>query len=346
MNASTSNKVFIFFIFFLFSIFVNSQQSKAYKIPPKGVSLGEIGITKQSQVLLSGVPIYLWYRGCGPTALGMVVGYYDNLGFPDLVLGDAFTQTAQVNEMMASEEHYADYSLPKDYFPTLKEDKSQLGGAHISNSIADYMFTSWSSKNNFWGWSWSNDIGAAFQHYALQQNENYVIETNNVYYNSDSWNYLKMEIDNNRPVVLLVDSAGDGSTDHFVTGIGYDDSTHQYAIYNTWDSTVHWHEYRAMSTSYSWGVFNFTTFLVENHLSIDELASNISIYPNPSDALFKIDIGSLDLTNVRVEIYDSKGSFLFETNKTTIDLSECSSGVYRLKIHNNLHVYSGILIKE
>lgn len=346
MNETLFNKVSIFFVFFLFSLFVNSQQSKAYRIPPEGASLGEIGVTKQSQVLLSGVPIYLWYRGCGPTALGMVVGYYDNLGFPDLVIGDAFTQTPQVNEMIASEEHYDEYSLPKDYYPTLKEDKSELGGAHISNSIADYMFTSWSSKINYWGWSWSNDVGAAFAHYALQQNENYVIETNSVYYNSDSWNYLKTEIDNNRPVVLLVDSSGDGSTDHFVTGIGYDDSTHQYAIYNTWDSSVHWHEYRAMSSSYSWGVFNFITFLVENHLSIDELESNISIYPNPSDGLFKIDMDAIDITNVRIEIYDSKGSFLFDTNKTTIDLGKYSSGMYWVKIYQNFQVNSVIISKR
>ena len=36
-------------------------------------------------------------------------------------------------------------------------------GAHTSDSVADFMHTSWSADGNYYGWSWSNYIsGPAF----------------------------------------------------------------------------------------------------------------------------------------------------------------------------------------
>ena len=32
------------------------------------------------EVLIAGVPSYAWHDGCGPTATGMIVGYYDTHG--------------------------------------------------------------------------------------------------------------------------------------------------------------------------------------------------------------------------------------------------------------------------
>ena len=66
------------------------------------------------------VPVYLWRDGCAPTSTGMVVGYWDGHGFPDLVPGDASTDTPAAYQMVASHGtagapgHYEDYSLPKD----------------------------------------------------------------------------------------------------------------------------------------------------------------------------------------------------------------------------------------
>ncbi|MCK4276175.1 MAG: hypothetical protein KAX78_06660, partial [Phycisphaerae bacterium] len=51
-----------------------------------------------------------------------------------------------------------------------------------------------------------------------------------------------------------VDSDGDGATDHSVIGIGYDLLTRQYAIYDTWDTTVHWYEFQAVNTMDPWGI--------------------------------------------------------------------------------------------
>lgn len=74
------------------------------------------------EVLLSDVPAYIWHDGYAPTSLGMVLGYYDGHGFPDLIPGDASDQTANaaVDQAIASHgdsvdrSHWEDYALPKD----------------------------------------------------------------------------------------------------------------------------------------------------------------------------------------------------------------------------------------
>ena len=241
---------------------LQAQQSTLGPTRPSNVSKGIIkdisSLQKGTSKVIDAVPSYLWYRGCGPTSLGMVLGYYDLHGFPDLITGDASTQTNEVNSAIASDQHYNDYSLPLDYSPNLLQDKSNLGGAHASNCLADFMNTSWSSRQNYWGWSWSSDIAPSFVGYVNKINSQYIVTTSYVYYtNPQKWDLYKNEIDNNRPVVLLVDSNGDGATDHFVAGIGYDDNTSQYAIYDTWDNNIHWYQWRDISSAYSWGIYGF-----------------------------------------------------------------------------------------
>jgi hypothetical protein len=133
------------FCFLFISNYLRAQQSTTGPVRPFGVSTGIFrGGTELKTAtirIIDGVPSYNWYRGCGPTALGMVVGYHDLHGFPDLIEGDAETQTDKVNDAIANDQHYNDYSLPLDYSPDLKKDNSELGGAHTSNCIADFMYT-------------------------------------------------------------------------------------------------------------------------------------------------------------------------------------------------------------
>jgi hypothetical protein len=68
-----------------------------------------------------------------------VVGYYDLNGFPELIVGDAESQTSNVNNAIANEQHYNDYSLPMDNGSNILQDKSVTGGAHASNCLADFM---------------------------------------------------------------------------------------------------------------------------------------------------------------------------------------------------------------
>ncbi len=260
--------ILLIIIGFVSSTQLYSQQSKTGPVRPIGVSKGIIDNNRKSAIIISGVPSYLWHRGCGPTSLGMLIGYYDTHGFSDLIKGIASIQTNVVNDAIANDEHYNDYSLPLDYYPNIEQDKSDLGGAHTSDCIADFMETSWSSKSNYWGWSWSYKIDDAFRDYVNMQNSEYeTFEAFEYFSASTSWAIFTNEINNDRPVILVVDSDGDGSTDHFVTGIGYDDSNKNYAIYDTWDRNIHWYQWRKLSTNYSWGIYGFNILKFQFNIS-------------------------------------------------------------------------------
>jgi Peptidase_C39 like family len=247
-----------------------AQQSTTGPTPPPGI-IRNYRAPSAAQVVIPGVPAYLWRHGCGPTALGMVIGYWDGHGYPNLVPGDASTQTSQVNAMIADDhgsavcnsdygDHYRDYSCPIDYSPNpIQPDKSSLGGAHSGNCVADFMKTSWSAMSNYYGWSWFDDVEPAFIDYVGYINPAYVPASTSYFFSQFTWSDYKREIDAGRPVVLLVDTDGNGGTDHFVTGIGYDDATMQYGIYDTWDRNIHWFQWRQLGTG-AWSIYGLTLF--------------------------------------------------------------------------------------
>jgi len=81
------------------------DRSSTGPVPPKGVDIvGHIFDSKGTtlEVVIDGVPAYNWYRGCGPTAEGMVFGYYDTHGFPDLLPGNGAYQTPAIDQAIAS----------------------------------------------------------------------------------------------------------------------------------------------------------------------------------------------------------------------------------------------------
>ncbi len=254
------------------------QQNTTGPIPPKEVLakteiVSGAALSGGVDITVLGVPGYAWRHGCGPTAVGMVVGFWDETGCSDLFDGGSSTQTSSVDQGIASEGsssnplHYEDYSLPLDSYPNMSLDKSELpaGDEHISDSIADFMYTSWSSSNNYYGWSWSNHIEQSFSNYAQLRNSSYVPSTQTYYYGSTlTWGVLTSEIDAQRPMVFLVDSSGSGSTDHFVTVVGYrlDGTTQYYGCLDTWSpyDTIRWVRFRGLSSGYSWGVWGGYSF--------------------------------------------------------------------------------------
>ncbi|MCX7047930.1 MAG: hypothetical protein NTX50_20895 [Candidatus Sumerlaeota bacterium] len=279
------------------------QQSRSGPFPPAGCEskTAHVAAPGGASRTISGVPGYAWRHGCGPTAVGMVIGYYDRRGCDDLIPGDASTQTDPVNQAMASQGsgtrgtgtqlHYEDYSLPDDSASGSVIPDSSVNypaGCHTNNCIADFMRTSWSSDGNFYGWSWSNKIAPAFISYVNLRNSLY--EPTITQYNwggTLTWNVLTNEIDNNRPMVFLVDSDGDNVTDHFVTVIAYSDSpTQQYGCLDTWGpdySQIRWCEFRGMSTSYSWGIWGGWALHMNCTLSVDQQnagsGATIGVYP-------------------------------------------------------------------
>ena len=145
------------------------RQSTTGPTPPPGVVSPPLNASKTT-VTMTGVPAYLWRHGCGPTAVGMLVGYWDGKGFDDLIPGSAATQTSDATQAIASggtasfpwpagsEQHYEDYASPEDNKPTMLQDDALQQGRtpHADNCIADFMRTSRSTAANYYGWSWSS----------------------------------------------------------------------------------------------------------------------------------------------------------------------------------------------
>lgn len=247
---------------------VMAQQSTTGPEPPSDLDPG-LQPNKMTQTVISGVPTYLWQHGCGPTALGMLIGYYDSHGYPNLVPGVASSQNSAVNAMIADDsdsptcggpasDHYQDYSCPIDYSPTMLTDRSVTGGTHTDNCVADFMKTSQSAYSNYYGWSWFSAVDNAFRDYVNFIDPSLTPIANNYYYSQFTWEDYMAEIDNNRPVVLLVDTDGNGGTDHFITAVGYDDAATAYGLYNTWDHSLHWYPWREMQSGSPWGIFGAT----------------------------------------------------------------------------------------
>jgi hypothetical protein len=224
----------------------------------------------QDQQLISGVPAYLWRDGCGPTSLGMIVGYYDGHGYDALIPGDASQETAAVDQAIASHQvaggapqHYEDYALPLDDSGPLLPDKSQLApaSAHADDCIADFMLTSRSVDGLPYGSSFTNEVGPAFEDYVASKLPGATTSYSDLHWGSSlTWNVLSSEIDAGRPMVFLVDSNGDGQIDHAVAAIGYrlNGGVEEYACWDTWYRTVRWSAFRGVSAGSSFGVWGAT----------------------------------------------------------------------------------------
>jgi hypothetical protein len=272
-----------------------NAQSTTGPTPPAGVmaEIVDLGAADVASTTISGVPAYDWRHGCGPTAAGMAIGYWDGQGYGALVPGDASTQTAAVNTMIASGNthvvtgtHYSDYAYPEDYYPNLQLDLSEPppGDEPADQCVADYMKTSQSAYGNYYGWSWFMHIGIALQGYTRQAlGGDYYGITEDLYMLWDgslNWDSLRTEIDAGRPMVFLVDTDADGSTDHFVTVIGYAETggVQYYACHNTWDLNVHWYEFAPLAQGQYWGVFGATTYRiveVNQHLYLPHIEGGV-----------------------------------------------------------------------
>jgi hypothetical protein len=253
-----------------------NDRSTTGPVPPKGVDVaGHVSTAKALSVtqLITGVPAYIWKDGCGPTVIGMLCGYYDSHGFPNLLPGDASTQTTAVNTAIASTGHYTDYALPKDDTGPLQLDKSELplGDEHTDNCIADFMKTSRSIILNNYGWSKGVDIKPSWENYIANFASDYVGSATQYYFNDISvWDTLVNNVDKNKPMLLLVDTGGDNLTDHFVIVNGYkiESDIKYYGCFNTWDLTQHWYAFAQMASGVTWGVARCYTFSIHHKLPV------------------------------------------------------------------------------
>lgn len=288
-------------------------QSRSGPTPPPGVLAAEHPAASAAALVIPGVPAYLWRYGCGPTAAGMLLGYWDAHGFPGLIPGDASTQTDAVNAAIANDgpaSNYSDYCLPLDdshIDPNPLPDKSEypFGDEHPDNCLADWMKTSQSHSQNYYGWSWFSDVGIALERYVQFAQAGYHADVGLLtFYASDlSWGAFCSEIDAQCPVVLLVDTDGNGGTDHFVTAVGHDtvDGVQRYACLDTWDTDVQWLDFAPIAEGQPWGIFGAIT------LQLGGSSALLRIEP----ATRTVDAGTAFTTSVAIANAADLGGFQF-----------------------------------
>lgn len=214
-----------------------------------------------SQKVIADVPAYIWRHGCAPTAAGMVIGYWDGHCFDDLIPGNASTQTNAVNQSIASggdsfnpnppgsEQHYEDYSRPEDNQSTgiLTDDYiTQNRTPHPDDCLADFMNTSKSTLNLMYGYTNNQFIDDGLIGYVNWVNPKYKVYVECLLWGDLKWEKFCREIDADRPVILLVDTNGDGQVDHAVTAIGYNDVNQSYACYTTWSTNIQWWDFQGI----------------------------------------------------------------------------------------------------
>jgi len=71
----------------------------------------------------------------------------------------------------------------------------------------------------------------------------------------------------------------------------------------------------------------------------DITVNDITVYPNPSSGVFNVEINSLNISDIKISIYNLLGSVVFENNfdnsfnfNEAIDLSSVESGVYLMNV--------------
>ncbi len=207
-------------------------------------------------VMVQYVPSYNWYNGCGPTASGMIIGYWDTHGYDNLfdVSGwDAVKTTDNVKEQLSSAAHNAKYNSTPD-------DASLPAPA--DTSLADFFHTS--EYDLPYGNSYLSYADDVFTDYAAYRGYQFSAESE--YFSDFSWSEYVDEINAGHPMMLAVDTNQDGKMNHVVTAIGYEDRGADglwYASYSTWsesENDVYWKPFRGLSSDWNWGI-GYATFV-------------------------------------------------------------------------------------
>ncbi len=218
---------------------------------------------------VAGVPAYLWYYGCTPTAVGQIFGYWDMHGYPNLFTasGADLFQTSSVKEQISSTAHNNFYIGYPDSTGTPPPD----------TSIADFLHTSEGELPD--GSTWSTNVGAGITGYATYRGYHFgAYEMGSDDYGmSVLWNALTSEINVGRPVLVNVDSSGDITPDHSVTAVAYGlfNGLPVYGTYNTWseNETIAWYEFKGYKAATTYGVYDLYAVVPLSSPSVPEPAA-------------------------------------------------------------------------
>ena len=208
---------------------------------------------------ISGVPAYTFpwdgiakYPGCGPIAGGMLVGYWDDRGFPNLIEGSNAWNGNEVNvrNMIASDGYKTDYWPTPDRTPPPDGPPPPY---HPDDSLADFDHCSQYPLDRQAISTFTFQLIGLLDYFTYRGYTGSTGSNKEVNPDPDAfWNDFVAEIDAKRPVELLVNSQVTGSVaDHFVAAIGYDIDTEgrrKYVCYNGWDTAEHTYYYLPLGT--------------------------------------------------------------------------------------------------
>ena len=203
--------------------------------------------------VISGVPAYAWYHGCVPTSIGMVMGYWDMNGCPNLfdAKGSLVFTESNVQDQISSPAHNLKYDPTPDN-PSLP--------VPPMTSIADFCYTSVDTSKNgiaIYGGTWGSDEIAGITGYLNYRGSAFSITS--VGYSvtksgSNLWIKLVNEINSGRPMLFDVDDGsglqvnGYVAPDHTVPAIGYKivNGVKYYACYTTGgtNETPSWYQFQ------------------------------------------------------------------------------------------------------
>jgi len=207
-------------------------------------------------ITIDDVPSYIWYYGCGPTAAGMIIGYWDDRGYGGLIPGSSDWNTNQqaVKDTIASPGHI------RDYVPTPDRPATAADPYHPDDSVAD--FSHCSRDPNPYGWSSFAWQQAGLIGYASFRGYIDASAGTHTFLDGTFWLGFAAEIDAGRPVELLVDKDKNGFPDHYVTGIGYDNTpgNERYACFDTYSHSVQWYDFQMPATGRAYGIYGGTFF--------------------------------------------------------------------------------------
>lgn len=81
----------------------------------------------------------------------------------------------------------------------------------------------------------------------------------------------------------------------------------------------------------------------------NEVVTDVSVYPNPTDGEFTIIIPQTDGKNTYCHLYDMNGGLIMEKSlgiETNINIGQMPNGVYLLRIVSGEETYTKIILKH
>lgn len=202
-----------------------------------------------TQVVLSGMPTYLWWGGCAPTTWGMIIGYWNDPDRYPFYDGDATVWSGAsyssdpadnwprgTAAMVSSWDHVHQGEL-------LNYNTSQGRGKytnHAANCIADFLYTD--NGNTYVSMQAPGIVNfAAWDNPATSLNESVKATAGTVYTDPNAsldplFDYLMDEIDAGRPMATDWFWASYG---HTIAAYGYlysDTGNHFVAVKDTWST--------------------------------------------------------------------------------------------------------------